>query len=646
VNNKRTHVVALGLVSGLVFALLVGQADTARAQFGDNKSTSFQSEHFEPDANQGLNMLSVTTSRLLPHLMPSAGLIVHYAKDPLVLYRQLPDGSEEIAPNGRLIEHQVMGELWLSMGVVDWLNFNLNIPATLFMSGADDLSGFDKAAGTGISGAAIGDIRFSTKLRFVNPEWTDGFGMALLAEVWFPSGDTDRWRGDGAVRFQPKLVMDYRTDGGFGIAINFGYQLRPQRMSQNVISDDVLRWGVGIEIPTVKEMQILLTGFGNIQLDSDIDPYTNAEQGTNRNTPIDVVAALQFKLPHELVMQIGGGLGLMRAAGSPEARALFTFGYTPDPQDTDKDGLRDATDKCPEQPEDKDNYQDDDGCPELDNDGDGILDTSDKCPMVKEDKDGFEDEDGCPEGDNDKDGILDEQDKCPNSPEDMDQFEDKDGCPDEDNDKDGVLDTNDKCPNTPEDKDGFEDTDGCPELDNDKDGIPDKRDNCPNVPETKNGYKDLDGCPDKKPKPKKKPKPTKVKVTKTKIEILEKVFFKTGKATIKPKSYPLLREVAMVVNQYPAITKIQVEGHTDSRGKAGYNRRLSQARAESVRDFLIHEGVKAERLVPKGWGEDKPIASNKRSKGRAKNRRVEFVILEVNGKPVGTGPVMVPTDKK
>ena len=92
-----------------------------------------------------------------------------------------------------------------------------------------------------------------------------------------------------------------------------------------------------------------------------------------------------------------------------------------------------------------------------DSDGDGILDQVDKCPDEPEDKDGFEDEDGCPDPDNDKDGIPDTADKCPNEPEDKDGFEDEDGCPDPDNDTDGLPDKTDKCPNEPEDKDGFED---------------------------------------------------------------------------------------------------------------------------------------------------------------------------------------------
>jgi hypothetical protein len=99
----------------------------------------------------------------------------------------------------------------------------------------------------------------------------------------------------------------------------------------------------------------------------------------------------------------------------------------------------------------------------VDSDGDGVPDDVDQCPDVPEDKDGFQDEDGCPDYDNDNDGIYDLQDKCPNEPEDFDGFEDSDGCPDPDNDRDGIPDNVDKCPNTPEDIDGYQDDDGCPD---------------------------------------------------------------------------------------------------------------------------------------------------------------------------------------
>jgi OmpA-OmpF porin, OOP family len=246
-----------------------------------------------------------------------------------------------------------------------------------------------------------------------------------------------------------------------------------------------------------------------------------------------------------------------------------------------------------------------------DRDGDGILDNVDKCPDEPEDKDGFMDEDGCPDLDNDNDGLADKVDKCPDDPEDKDGFEDDDGCPDPDNDKDGLADKVDKCPNEPEDKDGFEDDDGCPDPDNDKDTFADKDDKCPNefgvAP---------DGCP-KKYKT--------VVVTEKKIELKQAVFFDTNKATIKPVSFALLDDVAQALKDNPKI-KVEVQGHTDSQGNDALNMKLSQNRAESVKVYLIKKGVSSDRMDPKGYGEDQPLEDNRTADGRAKNRRVEFVI--------------------
>jgi outer membrane protein OmpA-like peptidoglycan-associated protein len=164
--------------------------------------------------------------------------------------------------------------------------------------------------------------------------------------------------------------------------------------------------------------------------------------------------------------------------------------------DNDQDRLPDPIDKCPNDPEDRDGFQDGDGCPDPDNDNDGILDVYDTCPNMAEDKDGFEDEDGCPDPDNDQDGVDDLRDECPNVPEDHDGWQDQDGCPDPDNDGDGILDKDDECPNAAEDQDGFGDLDGCPENDNDGDGIQDLDDRCPSEPEDHDGFQDEDGCPD------------------------------------------------------------------------------------------------------------------------------------------------------
>jgi OmpA-OmpF porin, OOP family len=252
----------------------------------------------------------------------------------------------------------------------------------------------------------------------------------------------------------------------------------------------------------------------------------------------------------------------------------------------------------------------------LDKDGDGIPDDVDKCPAEPEDKDGFQDDDGCPDPDNDGDGIPDALDKCPNDPEDKDGFQDDDGCPDLDNDKDGIPDNLDKCPNEPEDKDGFEDQDGCPDPDNDKDGIPDAVDKCPNQPETVNHYQDEDGCPDEVPA-----------AVKKFTGVIEGINFKTASAEILPGSFAVLDRAIKVLQDYPDVN-LEISGHTDNRGKAEYNRNLSQRRADSVKMYFVSRGIASSRLQSIGYGMERPLADNSTSSGRASNRRTEFRLID------------------
>jgi outer membrane protein OmpA-like peptidoglycan-associated protein len=165
-------------------------------------------------------------------------------------------------------------------------------------------------------------------------------------------------------------------------------------------------------------------------------------------------------------------------------------------RDPDDDGIVGKHDLCPDDPEDRDGFEDDDGCPELDNDKDGVADGEDQCPGVSEDRDGWRDADGCPDPDNDGDGLADLDDRCPDQPEDVDGWEDGDGCTDPDNDGDTIPDLRDRCPGESEDKDSFRDDDGCPDPDNDGDGIADLVDQCPDAPEEINGVNDKDGCPE------------------------------------------------------------------------------------------------------------------------------------------------------
>lgn len=283
-------------------------------------------------------------------------------------------------------------------------------------------------------------------------------------------------------------------------------------------------------------------------------------------------------------------------ACKPPPPPVYVPPPTPKDPDRDGDGVPDRLDKCPDEPGPKEW----EGCP--DSDGDGIPNHQDKCPTQPGPKENF----GCPYGDRDGDGVKDNIDRCPDVP----GPKENDGCPWGDKDGDGVPDNIDRCPQEP----GPKENQGCPWPDRDKDGIPDHLDKCPDVP----GVPELDGCP--------RPVYKFVEVDKKQIRIKQKIHFKTGKAIIQPISFPILDEVAAVIKGMPKI-RVRVEGHTDNRGGKAYNKKLSQRRANSVREYLVEQGLAPFRLTSVGYGLQKPIESNKTKQGRAANRRVEFHIL-------------------
>jgi outer membrane protein OmpA-like peptidoglycan-associated protein len=253
---------------------------------------------------------------------------------------------------------------------------------------------------------------------------------------------------------------------------------------------------------------------------------------------------------------------------------------------------------------------------ERDRDGDGITDSRDKCPDAPEDKDGFEDQDGCPDPDNDKDEIADVEDACPSEPGPRTTDAKTNGCPVRDRDQDGIVDDQDKCPDMAEDKDGFEDQDGCPDPDNDKDGLLDRDDQCPNEAETPNGYADDDGCPDD----------VQVRVVGDYILLDERIHFDTGKSIVLLDSQPLLWRVMLLIKKHPEYAHIEVEGYADERGEESFNLKLSEARARSVRDLLVRWGIARERVSSAGFGTSNPRVPDKSYKAYRQNRRVEFKI--------------------
>ena len=259
-------------------------------------------------------------------------------------------------------------------------------------------------------------------------------------------------------------------------------------------------------------------------------------------------------------------------------------------KDTDKDGIPDNKDACPEVA----GLKEFNGCP--DTDGDSIADKDDACPQVK----GPKEFNGCP--DTDGDGIPDKDDACPEvaGPKEFN------GCPDTDGD--GIADKDDKCPDVA----GPAENGGCPWPDTDGDGVLDKDDLCPEVA----GPASNKGCPEPDEKEQKQLN-----------QYAKTILFDTGKATIKFQSAEVLNQIINVLKKYPN-SRFRIEGHTDSTGKKAKNMILSQNRADAVKVYLIQGGIDAGRLESQGFGPEKPIASNKNKKGRELNRRVEINLIK------------------
>lgn len=256
-------------------------------------------------------------------------------------------------------------------------------------------------------------------------------------------------------------------------------------------------------------------------------------------------------------------------------------------KDTDGDGIYDKDDACPDVP----GLEAFNGCP--DSDGDGIEDAKDDCPNEA----GLAEFNGCPDADGD--GVPDKNDDCPT----VAGLKSLAGCPDADSD--GVADNKDNCPNVA----GPAANNGCPWPDTDGDGVLDKDDKCPNEA----GTVANNGCPEVNPP---------AEVMKTLNDYARTILFDTGKSSFKKETDPILQAMTAIFKEYPK-ANFDIEGHTDSTGSNKTNQLLSERRANAVRDYLIANGINADRLTAVGYGEDQPIADNKTATGRKNNRRVE-----------------------
>jgi OmpA-OmpF porin, OOP family len=423
-----------------------------------------------------------------------------------------------------------------------------------------------------------------------------------------PFGGVYTFEGNEYDLNTPTYTVGLRA--GYNFTENIGvegvFSFTPTKVKDITGDDEVNLFGYGVEfiyhfMPESSVVPFVAVGIGEIHYDtpagSDIMNKFFIDYGAGVKIFITDDIALRADVRHVLPTNDNyndfmGTLGITFSFGGHKKEVVVAKVEEPPPPPPPP-----PAPKCSNVPAGC--MVDKDGCP-IDSDNDGVCDGLDKCPNTPTGV--AVDKDGCPI-DSDKDGVPDYLDKCPNTPAGV--AVDKDGCP-IDSDKDGVPDYLDKCPNTPT---GVSvDKDGCP-VDSDKDGVPDYLDKCPNTPA---GAKvEKDGCVHEK------------------VTITLNVEFDTSKSIIKDKYADDIQKVADFMKTYPDSTAA-IEGHTDNvlrQSDPEFNIKLSQARADSVRQYLIDKfQIDSSRLTAQGYGPDRPVDTNDTKEGRQKNRRVDAVI--------------------
>jgi outer membrane protein OmpA-like peptidoglycan-associated protein len=617
--RRVVFLLAVALVTSLSSLAVAQEPHRVAAQ---GNGAGMDAHLFRP-AVDSKGFFSVNGSDILGANDVSFGLVMDYGHN---IMRLEPNHGADA-----LITHSFQGTFSFNYGIANQASIGLTVPVNLEQ--ADTVTGIGPAGalydGAKFDAQSFAFVGLQAKYRIFRVERV--FGLAVLAQAGFLGGKSaQKDLAADSTFFWPQLILEKRffSIGALKIGLNVGFRAHTQENPRF----DQLKGG-----PRFQNGNLLTGGFAVAYrvldpVDLVAETYATNLLGNGSDNGVklsdEVVGGIKVFVERNSYLMLGGGVRTTDGFEAADQRAFIGFIFEPSIGDRDGDGYKDDVDKCPDDPEDFDGFQDADGCPDPDNDNDGILDVNDRCPNNPENFNGVEDQDGCPEGtdgDRDGDGIPDSKDKCPDDPEDRDAFQDVDGCPDPDNDKDGIPDKKDQCPNDPEDKDSFEDMDGCPDPDNDHDQIPDVKDKCPNDPETYNGFQDEDGCPDK----------GNVVIQDNNILILQKVLFKTASAEILPESNGILDAVATTVIHHPEFTLIEVQGHADERASDEYNLNLTRDRAHAVVEALVTRGVPRDHLRSQGYGEYCPVDEGHNDLAWDKNRRVEFKVLRTQDGPTG-----------
>ncbi|HEX5750979.1 MAG TPA: OmpA family protein [Archangium sp.] len=563
---------------------------------------AFELERLDLNAGAAGSLL-VGTGELLPEGELRLSSTGHYQHQPLVFAR----GGERL----EIVGNRVTTHLAAAWAPFRWFELGAQVPLVAFQRG-DDLraEGIAPRDGQGLGTPLLG-------ARVALLSQLDGrpLDLALGLGVGLPLGSASLLARDEGVSYVPRVMVGRRF-GWFRVALDAQMMARPLlETSVNAVYTQApigneLRFGAAVA--TVgRRLRWELDVRGSVPL-------------VNQPNSVELLLGTRYLMNPSMEVFAMGGLGVGPAPGTPLFRVMVGTafgGVTPSrlqgessvncapdlphkyeecpDMDEDGDGVRNASDLCPQ----VSGSLDRNGCPWRDTDNDGIEDSLDTCPGEP----GEAEWKGCPMPDDDKDGVADEKDRCPEQP----GLKDHEGCPKPDADKDGVEDDVDDCPKLA----GPEERKGCPETDTDKDGVANRLDSCPNVAGLQENY----GCP--------KHEMPLIILSRTRVELASRIFFEPGHSLLRGRSDAMLVLLAKVINEHPEFPLIVVGAHTDDRGSRESKLRLSQARAEAVRRFLIENGVAPERVAAKGYGDERPIDSNATAFGRENNRRVEIEIV-------------------
>jgi uncharacterized protein (TIGR03382 family) len=517
---------------------------------------TFELELLQLNPN-GKGSLLLGSGELLSHGDYRFSLTAHYEKDPLILYQN----GEEL---GTVVRHRATTHLTAAYGLWGRLELGAQVPLVLLQRG-DDLTSL--GVGQPHGGLAAGTPLFTLQMKLLSQREDDLVDLALGVQAGPAIGSAAALAREA--RATPSLMAGH-TFKSLRAGVDAGLLLRPRTI---LTPDANIQDELGHAVRLGGALSSLGQGLrGELSV---IGLVPLKRQGFS----VEALSGVRWPMSDAVEAYGLAGVGFGSAPGTPDFRVLFGVAY---------DRPRPARVELAK-------YD-----PPRDSDRDGLLDDMDRCPNVP----GLPGFQGCP--DRDGDGLEDETDHCPSEPGPVA----RQGCPAKDSDGDSLMDEEDACPTEP----GPRERHGCPIKDRDQDTVEDLRDNCPDEA----GPVSNEGCPAEEKQL--------VVIQTDRIAIKDKVHFDFDKATIQPRSFGLLDQVARVLREHPEIIGVSIDGHTDSQGPADYNRNLSQRRSEAVRVYLIEKGgIAPERLEARGFGEDRPIESNATNAGRAANRRVEFL---------------------